>query len=210
LLAWAREADAWVIEGDHFGEVLHGGASPKPLWCADGGQRVLYFGSYNHVMFPGLRVSYLVLPEALVDAFCAVRGMMGDHPPVGVQQTLAAFIDEGHLARHLRLLRPLLQARRDAVLRCAAHSLPPAARLGPLLGGSYGTVRLPDEVDDVALAAALGARGLGLDPLSVYAAMPHKPRGLVFGYGSDDEARIERAFSILGPALQRWLAEGSA
>jgi GntR family transcriptional regulator / MocR family aminotransferase len=184
--------------------VLHDGASPPPLYCRDRSQRVIYLSSYNHVTFPGLRVGYMVLPEALVDAFAAVRGMMGDHAPTAVQQALAGFIDEGHLARHLRRMRTLYRERRDTVLAAAARHLSPAQQPGPLLGAVYGTLPLAAQADDAELALRLAAAGLGVEPLSAYSALhpaAMRPRGLVFGYGADSSEHIERAFAQLGRVL---------
>jgi len=173
---------------------------------ADRDERVLFIGSYNGVMFPTLRLTYLVLPERLVDAFAAVRGMLGDHSPTTMQRALAGFIDEGHLGAHLRTLRALLRERRDLLRDTLLRRLPRAAVLGPMRGGLHGHLRLPDAVDDVALAARLAERGFGLEPMSSYAWGAPRARGLVFGYGGESAASAERAAERLAERLAEELA----
>ena len=209
LLRQAQASDAWIVEGDHFGEVVHGGPAPRPLFADDRSARVLFFGTFNTVMFPALRLHYLVLPERLVDAFVAMRGMWGDHTPLATQQALAGFIDDGHLSRHLRLLRSLYRERRDAVVSAAARHLPPPWRVGPMDSATFGCLIAPRGVDDVALARRLAARGLAVEPVSAYAWQPAGRvggaacSGIVFGYGGDTPERIGLAFQQLAVELQR-------
>jgi GntR family transcriptional regulator/MocR family aminotransferase len=203
LLQWAAECGAWIVEGDHNGEIVHDGAAPAPLLATEGGQRVLFLGTFNGVMFPALRISYLVVPERLVGAFAAVRGMLGDHPPTATQQALAGFLDEGHLGAHLRLMRGLYRARRDALREAAQqHLLPRAATLGPMRGAMHGCIYLKSGTDDVALVQRLAPLGYGVQPLSIYSwPAPGRP-GLLVGYGADEAEDIPAATRRLGEVLQ--------
>lgn len=220
LLDWARECRAWVIEGDHLGEVLHDGPAPPALMqfrgparsrhhdpaAAGAGEQVMFLGTFNGVMFPGLRLSYLVVPRRLVPAFTAVRGLFGDHPPLAPQQALARFIDEGHLGTHLRRMRGLYRRRRDAARDAAERHLPPEVRLGPLWGGTHGCLHLPARCADEPLAQTLVAAGLGIELLSTYSWPERGSRGIVYGYGADDEERIDAGMRLLGQQLRQWLA----
>jgi len=222
LLAWAHACGAWVIEGDHLGEIVHDGAAPPALMGSgalrrgrpeeddeDKGQ-VLFLGTFNGVMFPGLRLSYLVVPRRLVPAFTAVRGLFGDHPPVGVQQALATFIDQGHLSAHLRRMRGVYRQRRNAFAAAAAHHLPPEVRVGPLLGGTHGCLHLPAGCADEALAQRLAEAGFGLEMLSTYSWPRAGSSGLVFGYGADDVPRIEAGVMRLAAFLHEAIASPTA
>ncbi len=243
LLAWARECRAWVIEGDHLGEIAYDGPVPPSLLQAaslnaasampsaphrgdvgrstvagadqaqhakaDDGQ-VLFFGTFNGVMFPSLRLSYLVVPRRLVPAFTAVRGLFGDHAPVAVQQALADFIDGGHLSAHLRRMRTVYRQRRDTALAAAARHLPPSVRVGPILGGTHGCLHLPASCPDEALTQRLAKAGFGIDILSTYSWPSHGTSGLVFGFGADDVPRIEAGMKELGLVLHQALAERPA
>jgi GntR family transcriptional regulator/MocR family aminotransferase len=222
LLAWARESRAWVIEGDHGGEIVHDGAVPPALMSGggvsgggagaspeDSGQ-VLFLGTFNGVMFPSLRLSYLVVPKRLVPAFTAVRGLFGDHPPVAPQQALARFIQEGHLSAHLRRMRGVYRQRRNAVLAAAARHLPREVRVGPLLGGMHGCLHLPAGCADEPLVQRLGEAGFAIEMLSTYSWPQQGTSGLVFGYGADDVPRIDAAIERLGTFVREALEERPA
>jgi GntR family transcriptional regulator/MocR family aminotransferase len=224
LLAWAHESRAWVIEGDHLGEIVHDGPVPPALAAlattaaAHGGAgaapdadgQVLFLGSFNGVMFPALRLSYLVVPRRLVPAFTAVRGLFGDHPPLALQQALARFIQEGHLSAHLRRLRGVYRQRRDAALAAMAVHLPREVRPGPLLGGTHGCLHLPAGCADEPLVQRLGAAGFAIELLSAYSWPQRGSSGLVFGYGADDAPRIDAAMQLLGGLLRTALEERPA
>ncbi|MBI5722270.1 MAG: PLP-dependent aminotransferase family protein [Burkholderiales bacterium] len=244
LLAWARESRAWVIEGDHGGEIVHDGAVPPALMgrsgnlppalgrsapapsartiaarpsapagtgaATDDGGQVLFLGTFNGVMFPSLRLSYLVVPERLVPAFTAVRGLFGDHPPLAPQQALARFIQEGHLNAHLRRMRGVYRQRRNAVIAAVARHLPGGVRLGPLLGGMHGCLHLPAGCADEPLVQRLGEAGFAIEMLSAYSWPQPGTSGLVFGYGADDEARIDAAMQQLGLFVREALEERPA
>ncbi|MBL8340949.1 MAG: PLP-dependent aminotransferase family protein [Rubrivivax sp.] len=209
LLAWAEACRAWVIEGDHLGEVVHDGAVPPALMRAgvhDDGQ-VLFLGTFNGLMFPGLRLSYLVVPPRLVPAFTAVRGLFGDHPPLAPQQALAAFIGAGHLGTHLRRMREVYRSRRNAVLAAVLRHLPAEVRLGPLLGGTHGCLHLPAGCDDEPLVQGLAAAGFGVEMLSPYFWPQRGTGGVVFGYGADDEQRIDAGLGLAGAHIRQALRQ---
>jgi GntR family transcriptional regulator/MocR family aminotransferase len=200
LLDWAGRRGLWVLEGDHLNEIVHDAAAPPALACTDRAERVLSIGSYNALMFPGIRLGWLVVPERLVDVFAAMRGMLGDHSPVAPQLALAEFIDAGHLGAHVRQLRLLYRQRRDA-LAAAARRLPAGLEMGRMDVGVHALLPLPAATDDVALAAHLATQGLGMEPLSAYAWQGGGGKGLVMGYGDDDAPSIAQALSSVASAL---------
>lgn len=141
LLDWADASGAWIVELDTLGEIVHDGAAPPPLAAGDRSGRVLHVGSFSELMFPSLRLAWLLLPEPLVEVFAAVRGLLGEHCPVAQQAALAAFIDEGGLAAHLRLQRRLYRTRRDALREALARHLP-ALKPGPMGGALHACLHL--------------------------------------------------------------------
>jgi GntR family transcriptional regulator / MocR family aminotransferase len=202
LLAWTAARGAWVVELDLQGEIVHDGAAPPALMASSSGGRVLYVGSFRAVTFPSLRLAYLVLPEALVDVFAAVRGLMGDHCPVAVQAALAGFIDGGHLDAHLRLLRRLYRERRDALRAALARHLPELPP-GPMGGGLQASLRLPASQPDVERVRRLQAQRIGARALSTLSWQPAAHNGLVLGYGNDAAEAIEPAVQELALTLGR-------
>ena len=140
LLQWADESGAWIIEGNFNDEIAHDGAAPVSFQAMDRSDRVLLMGTLEGIMFPSLRLAYLVVPERLVEVFVAMRGLLGDHTNASLQIAMAAFIDEGHMSNHLRLLRQVSRERRDA-LRGRLQRAP--ARLGAVGSDRGGHARLP-------------------------------------------------------------------
>jgi GntR family transcriptional regulator/MocR family aminotransferase len=203
LLAWAHEADAWVIESDYVNEIVFGPAvPPPPLQGLDEDDRVLHTGSWNMTMFPSLRIGWLVLPLRLVPLFRAVRGLYGDHVNVAHQAALAGFIDSGALSRRVRDLHQRLAERRDALFDAARRRLPAGLALEPMRGGATACLRLPPAAPDVQIAAAAAAAGVPVEALSDHAwEHPGVLRGLVLGIGHTPLERIDEGVARLAEVL---------
>ena len=123
LLAWAQQNKAWIVEDDYDSEYRYAGRPLASLQGLDEGDRVLYLGTFSKVLFPSLRLGYVVAPHALVDAFTSSRALYGRHAPGIDQAVLAEFIAEGHLARHIRRMRRLYAERQAYFVQlCQRHS----------------------------------------------------------------------------------------
>ena len=105
LLNWARENKAWVIEDDYASEFRYGGRALASLQGLDESERVIYVGTLNKALFPGLRLGYAVVPPALLKQFVTARYLMDRQPSSLSQAAVADFIEEGHFAAHLRRMR---------------------------------------------------------------------------------------------------------
>ena len=116
LLDWARRSGAWIIEDDYDSEYRYESQPIASLQGLDRDARVLYVGTFSKVLFPALRLGYLVLPPDLVPRFAAVRDATDIFPPTFAQAVAADFIREGHFARHLRRTRALYRERRRALV----------------------------------------------------------------------------------------------
>jgi GntR family transcriptional regulator/MocR family aminotransferase len=216
LLDWAEGCGAWVVEGCFNDELVHDGpprAALAALASREGReQRVLLLGTLEGVLFPSLRVSYLVLPPALMEVFTAMRGLLGDHTQAVSQTALAAFIDGGHMSEHLARLRERCRARRDALSGAVQRHLPRWARLGPVEGGLHACLYLPNDshqLRDRQVAAALRSRGIVVEALSEMTARDTELNALVLGYGAWSPAQIDAAVGKLGEVL-RTLRNGAA
>ncbi|WP_417514479.1 PLP-dependent aminotransferase family protein [Minwuia sp.] len=123
LLDWARAADAWIIEDDYDSEYRYGGAPLTALAGIDGSQRVIYCGTFSKVLFPGLRLGYVVLPPVLVERVLADREALDRFPPSLLEGAIADLIGNGHLSAHVRRMRARYRAARDLVVDTLnAHS----------------------------------------------------------------------------------------
>jgi GntR family transcriptional regulator/MocR family aminotransferase len=115
LLAWARASGAFIIEDDYTSEFRYSGPPLASLQGLDDEARVIYVGTLNKALFPGLRIGYAVVPYALLPAFTNARYLMDRQPPTLYQKVVAAFIEQGHFAAHVRRTRQMYREQRDVL-----------------------------------------------------------------------------------------------
>lgn len=200
LLEWARRSRAWIIEDDYDSEYRFASRPLGALQGMDNASRVIYIGTFSKVLFPSLRVGYLVVPHELIADFRRQRESIDLFPPMLEQLVLTEFLVDGHFGRHLRRMRAIYQARRDALITGLQHHAP---MLTPHNSdaGLHVAAFLPEGVDDRALAAG-PLRALDVGPLSrCYSGRRPRP-GLIIGYGGASERRIAVACRALGDALR--------
>jgi GntR family transcriptional regulator/MocR family aminotransferase len=200
LIRAAEAAGAWIVEEDYQSEFVHEGRPLAPVAHLDGGARTFCVGTFSHALFPSLRLAWCVLPASLVPVFEAVRRQLDDHTHGPLQPVLGDFIDGGHFAAHLRRMRALYGARREA-LRRALAALPRWARVGPMQAGMNVAVHLPARLRDTAVVARLADAGVATVPLSRYA-LDARINGLLLGYTALDEGQIVQGATRLAGVLR--------
>ena len=199
LLDWAREAQAWVLEDDYDSEYRYAGRPLAALKSLDADHRVIYVGTLSKLMFPSLRLAYLVAPPQLADAFRRLRAALDDQPSMVAQPALAELFRSGHLAAHARRMRQTYAARQRAFLAAAEIHLDGLVAFKPedsglhLVGHPRGRLK---GRHDHALAAVARRDGIVLSCLSEYDAAGGGPEGLMFGYAAAPE-------HLVVPALRR-------
>jgi GntR family transcriptional regulator/MocR family aminotransferase len=199
LLDWALESDAYVVEDDYDGDYRYEGRPIASLQGMDGNGRVIYVGSFNKILFPALRIAYVIVPEPLVSAFVDAKHVADGHTALLLQGVLAAFITEGHLARHLRKTRALYDERRLAFLE-EAKIIEDLLEFGPARAGMHVTARFRDsKIDDRAVASECARDGVDIHPLSKYGAT--EPGGLVFGFAGSSRAAARVGLKIVRRAI---------
>lgn len=201
LLAEARARNLWIVEDDYDCEFRYGGPPLQALQGLDGGERVLYVGTFSKVLFPGLRLGYVVLPPPLVEGFLRLKATADGFAPPLSQAVLARFIGEGHLAQHVRRMRVLYRRRRGALLEALQRDAADLFELGASEAGLHLAVRFRDGRDDRAAAEAARAAGLNVMPLSRYA-IARPVSGLVLGFAAFSEAELQAAVQRLVRALR--------
>src|SRR5207244_1450796 len=137
LLDWARRAGAWVLEDDYDSEFRYAGRPLAALQGLDQSGRVIYLGTFSKVLFPSLRLGYLVVPPDLVDAFVAARAAIDRQTSTLMQAVVADFINEGHFLRHIRRMRTLYSERQETLLRAAQRDLGGALEVCPCATGLH-------------------------------------------------------------------------
>lgn len=197
LLEWAQERGAVVVEDDYDGEFRLSGRPLDALQTLDGSGSVCYVGTFSKSLFPELRLGFVVAPPWALAALVAAKGCADWHCPTPSQDTLAAFIDEGHLARHVRKMGKIYAERRAALLR--ALSQHGGDRLQPV-GDAVGlhlAVELPPDISASELVTSAAADGIQISALERYALGKPAPNGLVLGYGMIPSERIDAAVERL-------------
>ena len=136
LLDWAQNAGSWIIEDDYDSEYRYETSPIPSLQGLDASARVIYIGTFSKVLFPSLRLGYVVVPSDLVDRFLSIRRAVDIGPPSFYQEVLAEFISEGHFARHVREgMRVLYRERRSALVAGINEEL---GAIVEVLGGEAG------------------------------------------------------------------------
>jgi GntR family transcriptional regulator/MocR family aminotransferase len=202
LLDWARRRGAWVLEDDYDSEYRYVSRPLGALQGMDAHGRVIYIGTFSKVLFPALRVGYVVVPSTLWDAFVAAREALDLFSPTLYQLVLADFLAEGHFVRHLRRMRGVYLRRRDALLDGLAQHCAGALTVRNADAGLHVATLLPDGIDDVDVIRRLTAHRLTATALSTCYVGLERRSGLLLGFGGHTERRIAQATHTLGEVLR--------
>lgn len=201
LLNWAVRTGAWIIEDDYDSEYRFDSRPIASLQGLDVHARVIYVGTFSKVMFPALRVGYLVVPKDLVSAFAAARDAADVFSATLHQAVLTDFIREGHFARHIRRMRMLYLERRRTLTEEIRSQM---AGMMEAIGDDAGmhlTALLPRGSDDVAISRRAAARGVSATPLSTCYIKPQDRAGLILGYGGTNAQQIRAGIRKLRDCL---------
>lgn len=207
LLEAAEERGAWIVEDDYDSEFRYGQRPVAALQGLTESARVIYVGTLSKVLYPGLRLGYLVLPEALVEPFRRANARLHREGQYAVQAALAEFIAAGHFSRHVRRMRDCYR-KRQALLR---RALTPAVAQGLVLSEGQAGMHLVAWLDSLETERTLVAHGatlgFSLSPLSGYYLTPPGCPGLVLGYAGACDDEILQAGRWLA---QEWLSLSEA
>ena len=190
LLNWAARSGAWIIEDDYDSEYRFGERPIASLQSLDARARVIYVGTFNKVMFPALRLGYLVVPKDLVPAFSSARDATDVFSSTLYQAVMTDFIREGHFARHIRRMRILYMQRRKALVETIAKQLAEKLEVIGAEAGMHLVALLSRGVSDVAVARKAAQLGISAMPLSACYSKSPVRGGLILGYGGTDAHQI--------------------
>ncbi|HEY0422627.1 MAG TPA: PLP-dependent aminotransferase family protein [Rhodopila sp.] len=203
LLAWASEAESWIVEDDYDSEFRYVGRPLPSLKSLDRGQRVLYAGSFSKVLFPALRLGYLVVPPELAKAFQRASRSLTSGQPVLEQKVVAAFMRNGHFARHIRRMRLLYAERRRCLTAALKATFEDRVTVELAPGGMHLLARFPNAADDTVLAKRSVQIGLAPTALSSLAMAHDAGQGLLLGFTNIVPAEASSLVARLASVIDR-------
>ncbi len=204
LLDWANRNSAWILEDDYDSEYRYVARPLAALQGLDKSGRVIYIGTFSKVLFPSLRIGYMVVPPDLIDAFVRARAAVGWCSPIIDQVVLADFISEGHFTRHIRRMRSIYRERQEALIDALRREAGDLVEVHRSDAGIHAIGFLPDHIDDRVVAAEAAAHDVVAHPLSVFflGEADQAQSGLVLGYGAYNVRQLREGARKLGVALK--------
>jgi GntR family transcriptional regulator/MocR family aminotransferase len=210
LLAWASESGALVFEDDYDSEFRYSGRPISALQGLDRTGQVLFAGSFSKVLFPSLRLGYLVVPPDLVERFAAARSLTNRHPPMLEQMVVCDFITEGHFGRHLRRMRQLYAERLSVLMDCARRQLAGLLEISPIEAGLHTVGWLAAGIAGDAAEQAARARNVEVVAMRHFHRAAMARDGLQLGFAAVNPREIRRGVDELARVLDRLRALGPA
>ena len=183
LLAYAKDVGAWILEDDYDSEFRYSGRPLPALQGLDRAGRVIYAGSFSKVIYPSLRLGYVVVPPDMIDAFTAAQTVLTHGVSLLPQIVLAQFMESGGFATHIRKMRVAYAERRSQLLNCLHEYASDHLEVLPSEAGMHLMAWLKNKkLDDLAVSKQLWAAGIEVVPLSIYCDRPYHRQGLLLGF----------------------------
>ncbi|NEZ55701.1 PLP-dependent aminotransferase family protein [Adonisia turfae] len=201
LLQWAWRTGALIIEDDYDSEYRYGGRPIPSLQGLDNHSSVLYVGTFSKVMFPSIRLGYLVVPQSLVEVFGKAKWLADRQPPTLTQYALAEFISAGHLERHIRKMRLCYEHRRRALLQALYKYFGQEVKILGDSAGLHVMAKLPLSFRDDEVVARAARVGVEICSACIQYEVPRNTGEFVFGYTDLTEEQIEEGIHRVAKAL---------
>ena len=206
LLNWAARSGAWIIEDDYDSEYRFGTRPIASLQGLDTDARVIYVGTFSKVMFPALRLGYMVVPKDLAPAFSAARDAADLFSSTLYQAVMTDFIREGHFARHIRRMRMLYMDRRSTLIKAIRSQMGDLLEVIGDAAGMHLLALLPPGINDVKVSRHAAQRRISVMPLSSCCLEPPARGGLILGYGGVNPHQIYDGIRRLRMSLEKRIA----
>jgi GntR family transcriptional regulator/MocR family aminotransferase len=199
LLAWAAQSSTLILEDDYNGEYRYRGRPLTTLHSMAAPGQVIYMGSFSKLLFPALRLGYMVVPETIIEPIANARWLLDRHSPPLEQAVLTDFINDGHLLRHLRRMRSLYALRQDSLLSTLEQHLGELLEATPLDGGLHLIAKLHAEVNPEQFFSTARAANITLSSVAQFSHRATKlaQRQVIFGYAPYSEEQMQLAAQAL-------------
>lgn len=207
LLDWGRKNKVWIVEDDYDSEYRYAGNPLPSLQGLNSGNGVIYTGTFSKVLFPGLRLGYMVLPtREIAELFTSAKSMSDRQSSIMDQMITARFIEEGHFTKHIRKMRILYKDRQDFLINEIKRELSDVVQVEQADAGMHLIARLPEDYDDKKIRILALDKDLVTPAMSEYAMhFPVKP-GLLLGYTAFDKKRLREGVRRLVNVLSEYSA----
>ena len=206
LLEWARANDCWILEDDYDSEYRYSGRPIAALQGIDQHHRVLYLGTFSKVLFPGLRIGYMIVPPELVKPIVRVKSIMDRGNSILEQATLNSFIRNGHFERHLRNMRSLYKERQEILCYWSSKLLEGSISIKKADTGLHVLGYLHQGEGHV-VSKLLKQKNVFAPALSGYTLEHHHEQALIFGYAPYNEGQIRKALEVIANTLKTHKAD---
>ena len=206
LLQWAQKTNTLIIEDDYDSEYRYGSQPIPALQGMDRANSVIYIGTFSKILFPALRVGYLVVPPDLIPIIKKAKWLCDRFCPILEQYALTHWIRLGHFERHIRRMRQLYDLRRQALITAFAKYFGERVTILGENAGIHLMAKIESTLSDEAIVQKAAAAGIGLVSAREYYLQPQpQNRGeFIFGYGQLEEAEIERGISKLARIIDQY------
>jgi GntR family transcriptional regulator/MocR family aminotransferase len=202
LLEWAQRNDATIFEDDYDSEYRYSSRPVPALQGIDRGANVIFAGSFNKVLFPSLRLGYIVAPPDLADRFAAAKSLTTRHAQLIEQAVLCDFMTQGHFARHLRRMREVYAERLSALVQCIRERLDGVLEVPAIEAGLQTVAWLPHGVDANIVQQRAREAGLAVNAVSAFARRPLERDGLQLGFAAIGTREIKRGVERLAHVME--------
>ncbi len=202
LLQWAQQRDGLIIEDDYDGDLRYNGRPQAALQSLDEDGRVVYLGTFSKVLFPALRLAYVVLPPALLQPFLQAKALIDRGAPTLTQAAVADFMQEGHYERHLGQLRHVYGRRRGALVAAIEQFMPGRVRYAAVAAGLHMMLYLPADCEETAVVQGAAAVDVGVYPGAPYHVERPSPPAILLGFSGLSEGEIEEGVRRLAAVVQ--------
>lgn len=202
LLNWAHKKQAWILEDDYDSEFRYSSRPIPAIQGLDQHQRVIYTGTFSKIMFPALRLGYVIVPPDLVETFANARWVTDIRSPALEQAALTDFINEGHLQRHVRRLRIAYAERQSQLTTAIRRELNGLLEIQPAHAGMHLVAWLPPGADDQKMSAKAARAGIYAMPLSPFAINRPKRGALLLGFTGVTAGKMDQWVKELAAALK--------
>lgn len=203
LLEWAAEYSVVIIEDDYDSEFRYTGNPLSSLQGMDAGKCVIYVGTFSKVLFPSIRIGYIVLPENLIEIFMKAKSIFDRNSPILEQLIISKFMHEGHFGRYLRKMRLIYQARKELLETEFNQKFSAVGNIKASQAGLHAVAHISHEINDKLIQTEAAKENLIVTSLSSSCKKRKDLNGLVLGYSAFKPNEIIAGLDKLGKVIDK-------